>query len=206
MKKIIKILAISMVIGGILAAVLAGTVFAAGPSGGQNRAAKAGEDAGWGNSRGLGFGPDKAVAELLGMTPEVIREQRLAGKSLVEIAATGNITEKNLIDAIMAEKTEAIQKLLAAGTITQAVAGERLEQMRERVQLAVNRTMTGPPEWAGANGKGKNKAEKGNGVGKGNGAMRQGSMKGSQAGGRGMAGGSTGNQIQEPLRTQTRTY
>jgi hypothetical protein len=211
MKRMIKILAISLVIGGILAAVLAGTVFAAGPSGGQNTARGAGEESGWGG-RGLGFGPDKAVSELLGMTPEEIREQRQAGKSLVEIAATGNITEEALINAIMADKEEAIRKLLAAGTIAQSQADERLEQMRDRVQLAVNRTMTGPPDWARANDKGKNHAEKGNYVEKGysgergNGAMRQGGMKGNQAGGRGMSGGSTDNNIQEQFRTQGRIY
>jgi hypothetical protein len=38
------------------------------------------------------------IAELLGMTQEQIQEQRQAGKSLAQIAATMNIMENALID------------------------------------------------------------------------------------------------------------
>lgn len=67
--------------------------------------------------------------------------------------------------------------------------------MVERVSLAVNRTMTGPPEWAGANGNGQkgqgegNGAYRGNGQGKGCGDMEQRGFKGGQTRGAGMNGG-----------------
>jgi hypothetical protein len=110
---------------------------------------------GYGNCMGLGFGPDEAVTDLLGLTADQIREQRLAGKSLVEIAAAQDVTEEELINAIMTEKQTQLQEMVAAGTISQETADLRLAQMKERVTLSVNRTQVGPPEWAGANGKGQ---------------------------------------------------
>jgi hypothetical protein len=203
MKRMIKILAISLVIGGILAAVLAGTVLAAGPAGGPKTAQEDCGAAGLVNGNGLGFGPDSEIADLLGMTPEEIREQRQDGKSLADIALSFNgTTEQELINIIMAEKKEAIQKLVAAETITQAEADARLLQMAERVRLAVERTMTGPPVWAGENGKGQkgqaqgNGAYKGNGQGKGRGGMEQRGSRGGQAGGGNTYGNSGGDQIQ----------
>jgi len=205
MKRMIKILAVSLVIGGILAAVLAGTVLAAGPSGGQTTTTEPGEVSGWHHSRGLGFGSGSAAAELLGMTPEEIREQRQAGKSLVEIARDRGIDEATLINAIMAEKRETIQKLVTEGTMTQAEADARLAQIQERVTLAVNRTMTGPPEWAGASGRWQNGTEKGNAGGngfsngKGKGNMGQNGYRGNHSRGAGMNGNCAGSQMQPDL-------
>jgi hypothetical protein len=105
MKRMWKVLVISMVIAGILATVLAVTISAAGP----NK-----------NSSGSAYGQMGGsvldeVSQLLGLTPEQIREQRQAGQSLVQIAAAKNVTEDALIDAIMAEKQESIRELVAAG-------------------------------------------------------------------------------------------
>jgi hypothetical protein len=176
MKKIWKVLVISMVIAGILATVLAVTISAAGP---RNNSS--------GSTYGQGGGSVlDDVSQLLGLTPEQIQEQRQAGKSLVQIAATRNIGEEALIKAIMADRQEAIQKLVAAGTITQAQADQRLAFMQERVKLAVNRTTIGPPDWAGANGSGQNI------TGNRNGMMRQGGSKGNQENCTGTPGTCTG--------------
>jgi|WetSurMetagenome_2_1015567.scaffolds.fasta_scaffold30459_3 hypothetical protein len=147
MAKILKILTISMVLAGILIVVLAGAVFAAGP---QNE--KSGN-----NSGQTGSSTVDAVSKLLGLTPEQIQEQRQSGLSLVQIAATKNVSETALFDAIMLEKQTALKNMVTSGTITQAQADQRLTLMRERVQLAVNRTTTGPPEWSGTNGNGQNR-------------------------------------------------
>lgn len=170
MKKIWKVLAISMVLAGVLVAVLAGTVLAQGPQGSANTC---------GAGRGTGSALDE-VSQLTGLTPEQIQEQREAGKSLVQIAATKNVTEEALINAIMAEKKEAVQKLVTAGTITQEQADQRLAFMKERVKQAVNRTTIGPPEWAGG---GKN----GSGAG-----MRQGGQNFNQANCTGTGAGAGG--------------
>jgi hypothetical protein len=139
-------------VAGLLVAVIAIPVLAAGPNGARGATNPAVSQTGCGNYQGLGLGPDQEVATLLGLTQEQIREQRQAGKSLVQIAAIQNVTEETLLNTIMAENQAAIQNMVAAGTLTQAQADWRLAQMKERVQLAINRTTVGPPEWAGANG------------------------------------------------------
>jgi hypothetical protein len=167
-------------VAALLVIAIAIPAFAAGPNG-TNGSTLMGQ-AGFGNCQGLGFGPNEAAAELLGMTQEQIQEQRQAGMSLVQIAATKNISEEALISAIMADKQESIQSLVNAGTITQTQAELRLEQMKERVQLAVNRTTVGPPDWAGANGNRQN----------GTGMMSQSGLRGNQENCTGTPGTCTG--------------
>jgi hypothetical protein len=176
MKKIWKVLVISMVIAGILAAILAVTISAAGPRNNSSNST---------SGQGGGSVLDD-VSQLLGLTPEQIQEQRQAGQSLVQIAATKNVSEEALIKAIMAEKQEAVQALVAAGTITQDQADQRLSIMQERVKLAVNRTAVGPPDWAGASGSGQNS----NGNKKG--LMGQGGKRNNQENCTGTSGTCTG--------------
>ena len=141
MKRMLTVLAVTLVLTGILVVTLASTIFAAGPQG---------------NGSGNNFGPTggstiDVVSKLLGLTPEQIQDQRQAGKSLVQIAATKNVTEVALINAIITDKQAAVQKLVTDGKITQAQADQMLAQMKERVKLAVNRTTIGPPAWMGTN-------------------------------------------------------
>ena len=155
MKKVFGKFTLAVVIAGLLIVAVAGTIFAAGPLSGRDNATGAAAGINCGVGMGLGAGPDEAAAVLLGMTQAQIKEQRKAGKSLVQIAATKNISEAALISAIVADRQADTQKLLKTGTITKAQLDQCLEQMPERVKLAVNRTTVGPPEWAGANGKGQ---------------------------------------------------
>jgi hypothetical protein len=183
MKKLFGKFTLAMVIAGLLIVAVAGTIFAAGPSGAGGNSTGTTAAVNCGAGMGLGAGPDENVTKLLGMTEEQIQEQRQAGKSLVQIAATKNISEATLINAIIAGKQDANQKLVAAGTITQAQADLRLAQMKDRVKLQVNRTTVGPPEWAGANGNGQkgmmgqgngNQANcNGTGTGTGTGGMKR---------------------------------
>jgi hypothetical protein len=170
---------------GLLVLAFAIPALAAGPNGINDNASTNTAQARYGNCQGLGLGPDQEVADLLEMTQVQIQEQRLAGKSLVQIAATKNISEETLVNTIMADRQQLLQKQVTDGTITQAQADQCLTQMKERVQLAVNRTTVGPPEWAGANGNGQNKS-----------GMRQGVLKGNQncTGASGTCAGS-GNMI-----------
>lgn len=148
---------IAGVVGGLLVVAIAIPAMAAGPNGTINRSTITMEQ-GHGNCQGsgLGIGPDQAVLDLLGMTQAQIQELRQSGQSLVQIAATRNVTEETLVNTILAEKQAAVQKLVTAGTITQAQADLQLAQMQERIQIAVNRTTVGPPEWAGSNGNRQN--------------------------------------------------
>ena len=87
---------------------------------------------------------DEVVTKLLGMTEDEIHALRLQGKSLVQIAATKNITEKQLVDAIMAYKKTQVQAKVTAKTLTQDQANLILQQMQETTTQAVNRTTVGP--------------------------------------------------------------
>jgi hypothetical protein len=168
-------------VAGLLVMAIAIPVMAAGPNGANNRSANT-VQSGYGSCQGLGLGPDQTVLDLLRMTQAQIQELRQSGQSLVQIAATKNVTEETLITTIMAEKQAAIQKLVSVGTMTQAQADVQLAQMRERVSLAVNRTTVGPPEWAGANGNRQN----------GSGMMGRNGSRGNQANCTGATGTCTG--------------
>ena len=60
-----------------------------------------------------------AVSELLGLSPEEIREEHESGKSLVEIAEEQGVSEDALIEAIMAAPKEAIEQKVEDGILTQ---------------------------------------------------------------------------------------
>jgi hypothetical protein len=142
---------IAAIVAGLLVMAIAIPVFAAGPNGANSGTPTPTIQPGYGNGncQGSGAGINEAVTNLLGMTQEQIQEQRQSGKSLAQIAAVQGVSEEALINAIMAGKQEAVQNMVTAGTITQTQADQMFTQMRERVQLAVNRTTVGPPEWAG---------------------------------------------------------
>jgi hypothetical protein len=147
------------VIGGVAAGLLVMAIaipaLAAGPTSPGGVPTNATERSGYANCQGVGFGPDEEVAALLGLTQEQIREQRQAGKSLVQIAEAQDVSEETLVNAIMEEKQTTLQNRVAAGTLTREQADLMLVQMKERVKLAVNRTTVGPPSWAGVNSGGR---------------------------------------------------
>ena len=134
---------IAAVVAGLLVMAIAIPVLAAGPTSTPNPTNTGGP--GWGNGGGPGSMMDDVVTKLLGMTEEQIQEQRLAGKSLVQIAATKNVSEDTLINAILAERKADLQKLVDAKTITQDQANQRLEFMKTQIKQMVERTTVGPP-------------------------------------------------------------
>jgi predicted DNA-binding protein YlxM (UPF0122 family) len=86
-----------------------------------------------------------AVSELLGLSPEEIREERESGKSLVEIAEEQGVSEDALIEAIMAAPKEAIEQKVEDGILTQEQADHLLERLEQIVQHEVNREEPGFP-------------------------------------------------------------
>lgn len=105
------------------------------------------------------------VAAFLGLTQEQIQAERLAGKSLVQIAQAKSKTEQQLVSTILAAKRADLDKAVADKTITQAQADLMYQNMQAQVPQMVNRTTTGP-----ASGQG----------------MRMGNQSGARQGGRGM--------------------
>jgi hypothetical protein len=152
------------VLAGALAALLAGTALAAGPvtppaqGFGPGRGIHTpgtgmmtpGTGMGPGGMAGRGApawaGQPDAVAELLDMTAEDIQAERLAGKSLVQIAAskTPPVSEDELISTILAAKKDILAKLVTDGKLTQAQMTLMVEHMQTQVKTMVERETVGP--------------------------------------------------------------
>lgn len=89
-------------------------------------------------------GADEAVQKLLGMTAEQLQAERLAGKSLVDIAAARGVNEEALIAAIVESHKATLAQLVADGKLTQAQADAMALRMQEQVKVMVERTSVGP--------------------------------------------------------------
>jgi len=119
---------------------------------------------GWHGFHGEGEVCSETVSELLGLTPEEICDLRQEGKSIAEIAADQGVTVDELVEAIMAERTVAVQARVDDGTLTQEQADLMIQRMEERTELAVSRTATGPTEWRMGSGYGKSSEGTGSGL------------------------------------------
>ena len=153
MKKGLKLLGLALGLVAIMALTLGGTISADTPEDTDTQTYCAGY--GWHGFQGEGAVCSETVSELFGLTPEELCELRQEGKSLAEIAAEQNVTVDDLVEAIMAEKIEAVQAKVDEGAITQEQADLMIQRMTERTELAVNRTTTGPAEWRMGGGYGR---------------------------------------------------
>ncbi len=164
MKKFILI----AVLVAALAALLAGTALAAGPATPMAQGFGPGNGihtpgtgmttpgTGYGSGMGMGAsgimgrgapawaGEPEEVATLLGMTDEQIQAERLAGKSLAQIAASKNVSEDKLIGTILDAKKADLAKLVADGKLTQAQMDIMIQNMQTQVKTMVERTNVGP--------------------------------------------------------------
>jgi len=167
MKKGLKVLGLAVGVAAIMALTLGGTVFADTSEETDVQTYCAGY--GWHGFHGEGAVCSEIVSELLGLTAEELCELRQEGKSFAEIAAEQGVTVDELVEAIMAEKTAAVQARVDGGTLTQEQADLMIQHMAERTELAVNRTTAGPVEWrmGGQNGKGARYGSAGMGTGPG---------------------------------------
>jgi hypothetical protein len=164
MKKFILI----AVLVAALAALLAGTAWAAGPTpptaqgfGPGNGIHTPGTGlttpgTGYGPGMGMGAGgmtgrgapawagEPEAVKALLGMSDEQIQAERLAGKSLAQIAASKKVSEDKLIRTMVEAKKVDLAKLVAAGKLTQAQMDTMVQNMQTQMKTMVERTNVGP--------------------------------------------------------------
>lgn len=84
-----------------------------------------------------GFAGQPGVADILGLTPEELRDALAEGKTLGEIAdATG--TRQDLIDALVEAGNERIDAALEAGRITEDEAAELRDQTTQHVENLLN--------------------------------------------------------------------
>ena len=164
MKKFILV----AVLAGALAALLAGTAFAAGPAtpaaqgfgpgNGIHTPGTGMTTPGTGHGPGMGMraggmmgggapawaGQPEEVETLLGMTDEQIHAERLAGKSLAQIAASKDISEDTLISTILDAKKADLAGLVADGKLTQAQMDLMVGHMQTQVKIMVERINVGP--------------------------------------------------------------
>lgn len=93
---------------------------------------------------GAEMGLEDEVLGLLNMTREQVIAERQAGKSLLQIAQSKNVTEQTLVTTILDAKRADLDALVASGRLTQAQADQMYQNMQQTVPQAVNRTTTGP--------------------------------------------------------------
>jgi hypothetical protein len=95
--------------------------------------------------RGMGYTQAEApVAKALGITVEDLHAQRLAGKSLAQIAEEKGVSTEAVVDAMVASKEAALDARVEAGALTQEQANTALETMKARIAESINRTEVGP--------------------------------------------------------------
>jgi hypothetical protein len=87
-----------------------------------------------GGPGGRGFGNPQVVADALGITPEQLRTELEAGKSLADVAAAHGVAEQTLIDAIVNDHKTHLAADVAAGRLTQAEADQRLADLASHVK------------------------------------------------------------------------
>lgn len=83
------------------------------------------------------------LSKLTGLTTDEIQVLRQEGKSLVQIAATKNVTEAQLVAAILADRKAVLQERVTAGTLTQAQVDLMLKNMEQNIAQMVNSTSNG---------------------------------------------------------------
>jgi hypothetical protein len=80
------------------------------------------------------------IAELLELTTEEIRDLRMEGQSLADIAAAQGVSEAELVAVITSGVTENLNEKVAEGVITQERADAMLTSLTERVETMITAT------------------------------------------------------------------
>jgi hypothetical protein len=153
MKRIVLI----AVLVGVLAMVCASTALAAGPTNPSGQGFGPGDGTCGACLNGTGVagqmmrrggpawaGQQDEVLKLLDMTAEELQVERLAGKSLAEIAADKDVSEETLINTIINAKKVILADLVADGKLSQAQMDAMVEHMQAQVKVMVERTSVGP--------------------------------------------------------------
>ncbi|MGE3270601.1 MAG: hypothetical protein AB7P40_17735 [Chloroflexota bacterium] len=101
----------------------------------------AGQGAGFRGGPGAGFraGP-VAVAEFLGMTPDELRTEMQAGKSLAQVAEAKGISRDQLKAKLLELHMARINEAVAAGRMTQEQAQQATERMTANLDSMLDRT------------------------------------------------------------------
>lgn len=152
--------------GMLLVGLPAAKVLAAGdPPAGGGQAGQITQQGGYGLHMGRAFGNMVvSVAQFLGINQTDLIAARQSGKSMVQIADEKGVSEQQLIDYVVGQRSSQIDQLVKDGKITQAQADLHKQFMAERVKVNLNRTEVG---MGGGMGKGGRGAGMGAGQGRG---------------------------------------
>jgi hypothetical protein len=94
--------------------------------------------------------PDE-VAKLLGLSEADIQKERLAGKSLAQIADAQGVKKDTLVNTLLSAKKATLDELVKGGKLDRAQADLMVSRMQSQVSTMVDRTTTGPAWATGAN-------------------------------------------------------
>lgn len=91
-----------------------------------------------GRSRGGREDRGQEVAEVLGIETEELREQLRGGATLAEVAEENGVDAQSVIDVIVAQMSERLDRAVESGRLETAEADERRAELAERAATAVN--------------------------------------------------------------------
>lgn len=75
-----------------------------------------------------------AIADVFGLTPEVIQSAHDAGKTMWDLAQEQGLTQEQFVEKMLAVRTQALEQAVADGVIAQAQADWMLSRMSQMGQ------------------------------------------------------------------------
>jgi hypothetical protein len=85
-----------------------------------------------------------SIADLFGMTPDELRDARVAGESLSDIATDHGVEQDALIDLMLQRRSQMLARAVERGRITQEEADQILTQSKEQIQERLDDPTIGP--------------------------------------------------------------
>lgn len=102
---------------------------------------------GFGMMGGRWGGPENSLltiaAEKLGLTTTELQAELQAGKTIADVAAEKNVAVSTIVDAVVADRTEQLNELVANGQATQEEADAMLALMKANITRRINETWSG---------------------------------------------------------------
>lgn len=89
------------------------------------------------------------IIKLTGLTADQVKTERQAGKSLVQIAESKNVSQDTLVNAMITANQEKLEAAKASSKITQTQYDKCLSDMKTRITEQVTSTKAGPLEGKG---------------------------------------------------------
>ncbi|MCK6625993.1 MAG: hypothetical protein L6R45_12555 [Anaerolineae bacterium] len=92
-------------------------------------------------------GPENSLltiaAEKLGLTTAELQAELQAGKTIADVAAEKNVEVSTIVDAVVAERAEQLDELVANGQATQEEADAMLTLMKANITRRINEAWSG---------------------------------------------------------------